>query len=85
MDKTKSGKRRNHRAGSIPYYIEEVVSYRTKYEAADNLKDGYPPVVPELLLSILISLRAVRGLLAGLVGFSLGLLISSALRSFLGG
>lgn len=82
MKQTKSGKRNDHRAGSIPYYIEEVVGYRANYETTDNLKDGYPPVVAELLLSILISLRAVRGLLASLGGFSLGLLLS---RLFFGG
>ena len=39
---------------SIDYYIEEVVRYRTRYESGYGCKDGYPPVVPELLLSILI-------------------------------
>ena len=57
----KDMRKRKPKPDSIPYYIEEVICYRAEYEASDGLKDGYPPVVPELLLSILISVRAIRG------------------------
>ena len=64
---------------SIPYYIEEVVKYRSEYEAGKGFKDGYPPVVTELLLSILISVRAIRGLLCGAIGFLLGAIVAHLL------
>ena len=53
---------------SIPYYIDEVVGYRSEREAGHGIEDGYPPVVPELLLSILISVRAIRSFLGILTG-----------------
>lgn len=59
---------REPKPDSIPYYIEEVVRYRSEKETSDNFKDGYPPVVPELLLSILISVRAIRHALCFLSG-----------------
>ena len=51
---------RKHRAPkpqSIAYYIEKVIGYRTEYETTDQVKNGYPPVVAELLLSLLIEVR----------------------------
>ena len=68
-------KQRRPKPVSIAYYIEEVVGYRAKYESAQNLKDGYPPVVPELILSILISIRAIRYAFCFLTGFLLAFLL----------
>ena len=44
---------------SVSYYIEEVVKYRSEYKAGKRFEDGYPPVVPELLTSILLGLQYV--------------------------
>ena len=73
--------KRKPKPNSIPYYIEEVVGYRSKYESGYQIEDGYPPVVLELLLSILISVRAIRGLLSGSVGFLLGALATFILKN----
>lgn len=72
-----SMKKRNERrpkVGTIGYYIEEVVNYRAECESKYVPKYGDAPVVAELLLSILISLRAtqrgvylVAGVLMGLI------------------
>lgn len=80
MKQAKSAKERKHRAGSIPYYIEEVVSYRTEKKTGDGFKDGYPPIVPELLLSLLIEVRtfcrASRFLIGALLFFLIAQLLS---------
>ena len=71
-------KKRNERrpkVGTLDYYIEEVVSYRAKYERGEDLDKGYPPVMAELLLSILISVRALRLVLLPLGGLLLFLLL----------
>ena len=60
---------------SIPYYIDKVIDYRTQYETAKEVENSYPPVVAELLLSILISVRAIRGTFGVLSGFILFLLL----------
>lgn len=60
---------------SIPYYIDKVIDYRTQYETAKEVENSYPPVVAELLLSILISVRALRGTFGVLSGFLLFLLL----------
>lgn len=60
---------------SVPYYIEEVVGYGTKYKTGDGFKDGYPPVVAELLLSIYISVLAIRHAFCLVSGALLFLLI----------
>ena len=52
-------KTRPKKVGSIPYYIEEVIKYSTKRKIDDTAYDGYPPVVPELLLSVLIEIRSL--------------------------
>lgn len=57
---------------STSYYIEEVVRYHAQYESEDRLKDGYPPVVAEMLLAILISLRAIRHILFFCFGLAFG-------------
>ena len=64
----KDMRKRKPKPGSVSYYIEEVICYRAEYEASNGLKDGYPPVVPELLLSILISVRAIRSAFCILTG-----------------
>ena len=71
--------KRKPKPNSIPYYIEEVISYRAEHEATDDLKDCYPPVVPELLLSILISVRAIRGAIC----FATGTFICLAVKLML--
>lgn len=85
VNQAKRSKRRDHRAGSIPYYIEEVVSYRAKHKSADNLKDGYPPVVPELLLSLLIEVRTFLGFGRICIGLLTGAILFRFLSSLLGG
>jgi len=64
---------------SIPYYIEKVIGYRAEHEAGKGFKDGYPPIVLELLLSILISVRAIRGALCLALGSVLFLLFKHLL------
>ena len=44
---------------SAAYYIEEVVKYRSEYKSGAGFKDGYPPVVPELLTSIYLGLQYI--------------------------
>lgn len=68
-------KKRVPKPGSTPYYIEKVIGYRAEYETGEGFKDGYPPVVAELLLSILISVRAVRFSALFFLGLLLALLI----------
>ena len=50
-------KKRRPKAGSIAYYIEQVVNYKTQQEATQHLEKGYPPIMAELLLSLLIEIR----------------------------
>lgn len=56
----KSNHQRAPKVNSTAYYIEEVVSYRSEYEAGNRIENSYPPIVAELLLAMLISLRAIR-------------------------
>lgn len=72
-------RKRAPKFNSTAYYIEEVVGYHSKYEAGECVENGYPPVVAEMLLAILISVRAIR---YGLF-FFLGLLAAFALKFFL--
>lgn len=51
-------KKRPPKPASIAYYIEEVIKYRSKQEAKNGVENSYPPVVPELLLSLLIEVRS---------------------------
>ena len=60
---------------STAYYIEEVVRYRSEQEAAEQLKDGYAPLMLEMQLAILISVRAIRGAICLLTGTLLFLLL----------
>lgn len=70
--------RRSPRPGSLADYAEKVVRYRAEYESGQRLKNGDPPVVAELLLSLLIEVRTL-----GVVGrVALGLLLFALLRSF---
>lgn len=68
------------KVGTLDYYIDEVVGYRAKCERGEDLEKGYPPVVAELLLSILISVRSLRLVLLPLGGLLLGLLIKLLLE-----
>ena len=68
-------RKRPSKPSSIPYYIDKVIDYRTQYETAKEVENSYPPVVAELLLSILISVRAIRGTFGVLSGFILFLLL----------
>lgn len=68
-------RKRPPKPSSIPYYIDKVIDYRTQYETAKEVENSYPPVVAELFLSILISVRALRGMFGVLSGFLLFLLL----------
>lgn len=68
-------RKRPPKPSSIPYYIDKVIDYCTQYETAKEVENSYPPVVAELLLSILISVRAIRGTFGVLSGFILFLLL----------
>lgn len=68
-------RKRPPKPSSIPYYVDKVIDYRTQYETAKKVENSYPPVVAELLLSILISVRAIRGTFGVLSGFLLFLLL----------
>ena len=70
-------RKRPPKPSSIPYYIDKVIDYRTQYETAKEVENSYPPVVAELFLSILISVRALRGTFGVLSGFLLFLLLKS--------
>ena len=84
MNKAKRSEHRKHRAGSIAYYIEEVVSYRAKYETTKEIDSRYPPVVAELLLSLLMEVRSLFTALRVLVGALLGHILLSLLTRLLG-
>ena len=68
---------RAKKAGTIAYYIEKVVSYRSNHEATENLESSYPPVVPELLLSPLIEVRTLFTFARFLICFLLVLLFKA--------
>lgn len=75
MKRLKPFRKRPPKPCSIPYYVDKVIDYRTQYETAKKVENSYPPVVAELLLSILISVRALRGTFGVLSGFLLFLLL----------
>lgn len=75
MKRLKLFRKRPPKPCSIPYYVDKVIDYRTQYETAKKVENSYPPVVAELLLSILISVRALRGTFGVLSGFLLFLLL----------
>lgn len=70
-------KKRTPKHGSIAYYIEEVVKYRAEDETGQHVKNSYPPIMAELLLSLLIEVRTFCT--AGRV--LLGLLMLLALKA----
>lgn len=74
-------KERPHKPNSIPYYIDAVIDYRAKYETDDRFKNSNPPIMTEMLLSILISIRALRNAFSILLGLLLFLLVKLALVS----
>lgn len=45
---------------STRYYIEEVVRYRSGYEAGERSVNSYLPLMSEMQLAILISVRMIR-------------------------
>lgn len=71
----KHARERKPNFNSTAYYIEEVVRYRSEQEAAEHFKDGYPPLMLEMQLAILISVRAIRGAICLLTGTLLFLLL----------
>ena len=71
----KHARERKPNFNSTAYYIEEVVRYRSEQEAAEDLKESYPPVMLEMQLAILISVRAIRGAICLLTGTLLFLLL----------
>ena len=75
MKRLKPFRKRPPKPSSIPYYVDKVIDYCTQYETAKKVENSYPPVVAELLLSILISVRAIRGTFGVLSGFLLFLLL----------
>ena len=75
VKRLKPFRKKTPKPSSIPYYIDKVIDYRTQYETAKEVENSYPPVVAELLLSILISVRAIRGTFGVLSGFLLFLLL----------
>lgn len=54
---------------STRYYIEEVVRYRSGYEAGERSVNSYLPLMGEMQLAILISVRMIRFALFLLLGF----------------
>ena len=54
---------------STRYYIEEVVRYRSGYEAGERSVNSYLPLMSEMQLAILISVRMIRFALFLLLGF----------------
>ena len=71
----KHRQKRRPKPNSIPYYIEEVVRYGSEYESGYGIKNGYPPVMLEMQLAILISVRAIRSAICLLTGTLLFLLL----------
>ena len=71
----KHARERKPNFNSMAYYIEEVVRYRSDKEANDCIEDGYPPLMLEMQLAILISVRAIRGAICLLTGTLLFLLL----------
>lgn len=72
---SKHSRERKPKFNSTAYYIEEVVRYRSEHEPAEDLKESYPPVMLEMQLAILISVRAIRGAICLLTGALLFLLL----------
>ena len=72
---TKHSRERKPKFNSTAYYIEEVVRYRSEHESAEDLKESYPPVMLEMQLAILISVRAIRSTFCILSGTLLFLLL----------
>ena len=72
---TKHSRERKPKFNSTAYYIEEVVRYRSEHESAEDLKESYPPVMLEMQLAILISVRAIRSTFCILSGALIFLLL----------
>ena len=74
-------KKRAPKVGSIAYYIEEVAKYGSERKIDGTAYEGYPPVVPEMLLSLLMEVRSLFGLFRGLLSFLLGALVLGLLKA----
>ena len=72
---TKHSRERKPKFNSTAYYIEEVVRYHSEHESAEDLKESYPPVMLEMQLAILISVRTIRSTFCILSGALLFLLL----------
>lgn len=72
-------KPRKPRPGSTSDYIQKVLRYQTEYKTGQNLKQGYPPVMAELLLSLLVEVRTLLKAACLLLGFLAALLLKSVL------
>ena len=67
-------KKHRPKPNSIPYYIEEVFRCHAEQKSTEELKNSYAPIMAEMLLSLLISVRAIRSaicLTAGVLCFFL--------------
>lgn len=71
----RKSKERTPKFNSTAYYIEEVVRYRSEHEAAEDLKESYSPIMLEMQLAILISVRAIRSTVCLTTGALLFLLL----------
>lgn len=69
-------KQRVPRPGSNAYYIEKILRYEAQHERGEDIKDGYAPIMLELLMQLLISSRIRLRLLCGFLGFTLGLFLA---------
>ena len=75
-------KSRKPRPGSTSDYIQKVLRYQAQYETGQNLKQAYPPIMAELLLSLLVEVRAFLKASCLILGFLAALLLKSV---FFGG
>ncbi len=76
-------KKRTPKHGSIAYYIEEVVKYRAEDETGQHVKHSYPPIMAELLLSLLIEVRTFCTAGRLLLGTLLGAAVMGLLRTLI--
>ena len=73
-------KQRIPRPGSDAYYIDKILRYESEYERGNAPKDGYAPIMLELLMQLLIGSRIRLKLLSFLLGFALCVLLMAVTR-----
>ena len=56
----KKGDRCRKGGRNLVEYVNEVLDYKAENKAANELEDGYKPIVLELLLGLLVELRLLR-------------------------